>query len=179
MVDTMLMAYATVAVFALVAVAFVLGSMIAGKLLRPHRPEGQKLEVYECGEAPETQAWFNFNPRFYVVALVFLIFDVEIAFLYPVATVFKRYVAQGLGAYAALEIFAFVAVLLLGLAYVWRKGDLEWVRTLRPASTGAASEGMRLVVSKSLAGEAASAPQRLTEKPVVEKAEEPTEQPTP
>src|SRR5438067_13766792 len=60
----MLMAYATVAVFVLVAVAFVLGSMLFGKLLRPNHPDGQKLEVYECGEAPETQAWFNFNPRF-------------------------------------------------------------------------------------------------------------------
>jgi NADH-quinone oxidoreductase subunit A len=149
----MLMAYATVAVFMLVAVAFVLGSMLFGKLLRPNHPEGQKLEVYECGEAPETQAWFNFNPRFYVIALVFLIFDVEIAFLYPVAVVFKRWVAQGLGLYALVEMLAFVGVLLLGLVYVWKKGDLEWVRTLR----GGASAGVPLQVTKSLAGEPARA----------------------
>ena len=105
----MLMAYATVGVFMLVAAGFVLVSMLTGKLIRPDHPEGQKLEVYECGEAPTTQAWFNFNPRFYVVALVFLIFDVEIAFLYPVAAVFKRWVIQGLGVPALVEMLAFAA----------------------------------------------------------------------
>ena len=145
----MLMAYATVAVFLLVAAAFVLGSMIFGKLLRPNNPAGQKLDTYECGEAPETQAWFNFNPRFYVVALVFLIFDVEIAFLYPVAVVFKRWVVQGHGTYAFIEMMAFVAVLLLGLLYVWKKGDLEWVRSLRSGG----SAGIPLAVTKSRAGE--------------------------
>jgi NADH-quinone oxidoreductase subunit A len=158
----MLMAYASVAIFTIVAAGFVLGSMIFGKLLRPNQKPGeggQKLEVYECGEAPETQAWFNFNPRFYVIALVFLIFDVEIAFLYPVATVFKRWVTQGLGGYAAIEIFGFIGVLLLGLAYVWRKGDLEWVRTLRADLVkGAASAGVPLVVKKSRAGEPSPSP---------------------
>jgi NADH-quinone oxidoreductase subunit A len=145
----MLMAYATVGVFVLVAAGFVLGSMLFGKLLRPNNPAGQKLEIYECGEAPTTQAWFNFNPRFYIVALVFLIFDVEIAFLYPVAAVFKRWVVQGLGMYALVEMMAFVGVLLLGLVYVWKKGDLEWVRTLR----GGVSAGIPLPVTRSLAGE--------------------------
>ncbi len=144
----MQMAYATVGVFMLVAAGFVLVSMLLGKLVRPNNPAGQKLEIYECGEAPETQGWFNFNPRFYVVALVFLIFDVEIAFLYPVAVVFKRWVIQGLGAAALIEIFSFVAVLLLGLVYVWKKGDLDWVRTLRG---GAASGALR--VARSRAGE--------------------------
>ena len=146
----MLMAYATVGVFMLVAAGFVLVSMLTGRLIRPDHPEGQKLEVYECGEAPTTQAWFNFNPRFYVVALVFLIFDVEIAFLYPVAAVFKRWVVQGLGVAALVEILAFVGVLLLGLVYVWKKGDLEWVRTLR----GGVSAGVPLAVVPSRAGEA-------------------------
>ena len=66
-------------------------------LLRPHNPEPGKLETYECGEAPVGPAWFNFNPRFYIVALIYIIFDVEIAFIYPVATVFKRWVEQGSG----------------------------------------------------------------------------------
>jgi NADH-quinone oxidoreductase subunit A len=145
----MLMAYATVGVFMLVAAGFVLVSMLTGKLIRPDNPTGQKLEVYECGEAPATPGWFNFNPRFYVVALVFLIFDVEIAFLYPVAAVFKRWVIQGLGVYALTEMLAFVAVLLVGLVYVWKKGDLEWVRTLR----GGVSAGVPLGVVPSRAGE--------------------------
>jgi len=74
------------------------------------------------------QAWFNFNPRFYIVALVFLIFDVEVAFTYPVATAFRRWVDDGLGFFAFFEIFLFVAILAVGLAYVWVKGDLEWIR---------------------------------------------------
>jgi NADH-quinone oxidoreductase subunit A len=128
----MLTAYATVLAFLLVAWAFVLGSMLAGKLVRPNPPpaeQGAKLTAYESGEDPVATAWFNFNPRFYMVALVFLIFDVEIALIYPVAVVFKRLVADGHGLRAFGEIFAFVAVLLLGLAYVWKKGDLEWTRT--------------------------------------------------
>jgi len=97
----MLTAYATVLVFMLVAWAFVLGSMLAGKLVRPRlsfaqrEERGAKLATYESGEEATSGAWFNFNPRFYLVALVFLIFDVEIALIYPVAVVFKRLVAGG------------------------------------------------------------------------------------
>ena len=99
-----------------------------GWLLRPKVDEEQKLGIYECGETPMERAWFNFNPRFYIVALVFLIFDVEVAFTYPVAVVFKKWVAQGNGLYAFFEILLFVGILGVGLAYVWIKGDLEWVR---------------------------------------------------
>jgi NADH-quinone oxidoreductase subunit A len=84
--------------------------------------------VYECGETPIHQAWFNFNPRFYIVALIFLIFDVEVAFTYPVAVVFKRWVEEGAGYVALFEIALFVGILAIGLAYIWVKGDLEWVR---------------------------------------------------
>ena len=76
-------------------------------------------------------AWFNFNPRFYIIALIYIVFDVEIAFIYPVATVFKRWVEQGSGLFALLEIFVFVAILMLGLVYVWAKGDLEWIRSIK------------------------------------------------
>ena len=91
----MLMAYASVAAFFLVAVGFIVGSLLAGKLLRPDNMYPEKLETYECGEAPVGPAWFNFNPRFYIIALIYIVFDVEIAFVYPVATVFKRWVEQG------------------------------------------------------------------------------------
>ena len=77
------------------------------------------------------QAWFNFNPRFYIIALIYIVFDVEIAFVYPVATVFSRWVGAGRGLFALVEIALFVAILLLGLAYVWAKGDLNWIRTMR------------------------------------------------
>jgi NADH-quinone oxidoreductase subunit A len=157
----MLTAYATVLAFVLVAWAFVFGSMLAGKLVRPNpskrRPDAQgaKLATYESGEDPVATAWFNFNPRFYLVALVFLIFDVEVALIYPVAVVFKRLTEDGHGVRALLEIFGFVGVLLLGLAYVWKKGDLEWVYSLSRVDgvDGARPAGASLPVTKSRAGE--------------------------
>jgi NADH-quinone oxidoreductase subunit A len=142
----MLMAYASVAAFMLVAAGFVLVSMIAGKFIRPDNPYPEKVETYECGEAPVGQAWFNFNPRFYIIALIYIVFDVEIAFIYPIATVFRRWTEQGMGLYAFGELFVFVAILMLGLVYVWLKGDLEWIRTVRGASEP-------LQVQKSFAGE--------------------------
>jgi NADH-quinone oxidoreductase subunit A len=127
----MLMAYASIAAFFLVAAGFMIGSLLLGKLIRPDNPYPEKLETYECGEAPVGPAWFNFNPRFYIIALIYIVFDVEIAFIYPVATVFKRWVDQGSGLYAFVEIFLFVAILMLGLLYVWLKGDLEWIRAIK------------------------------------------------
>jgi NADH-quinone oxidoreductase subunit A len=132
----MLFEYASVGAFFLVAILFVFGALLFGRLLRPNRMYAKKLETYECGEAPVGQAWFNFNPRFYIVALIFIIFDIEIAFIYPVATVFKQWVAQGMGWFAFVEILIFISILLLGLAYVWVKGDLEWIRTLRTDRRG-------------------------------------------
>jgi NADH-quinone oxidoreductase subunit A len=99
--------------------------------------------VYECGEQAIGAAWFNFNPRFYVVALVFLIFDIEIAFTYPVATVFRRWLATGDGAVAFAEIGCFIALLAFGLAYVWRRGDLEWLRSAGDVDTAAAAPADR------------------------------------
>lgn len=127
----MLMAYAGVAAFFLVAIVFVLAALIAGKLLRPSNLYEKKLETYECGEEPVGPAWFNFNPRFYIIALIYIVFDVEIAFIYPVATVFKRWVEQGSGLFALVEIVIFVAILMVGLVYVWKKGDLEWIRSIK------------------------------------------------
>ena len=87
------------------------------------RPGADKYIPYECGEVPQGSAWIQFNIRFYVLALIFIIFDVEIVFLLPWAVVFKK-----LGAFAFIEGLIFIAILAVGLAYVWRKGDLEWVK---------------------------------------------------
>ena len=134
----MLMTYASVAAFFLVAAAFIVGSLLVGKLVRPNHLYEKKLETYECGEEPVGQAWFNFNPRFYILALVYIVFDVEIAFIYPIAGIFKRWVDQGRGVFALLELLVFVVILLFGLAYVWAKGDLDWIRTMRkPKREGA------------------------------------------
>ncbi|MEO7094066.1 MAG: NADH-quinone oxidoreductase subunit A [Polyangiales bacterium] len=127
----MLMAYASVGAFFLVAIGFILGSMLAGSLIRPNKPSVGKNQTYECGEAPIGQAWFNFNPRFYIIALIYIVFDVEIAFIYPIATVFKRWVAAGQGMVAFLEVITFISILLLGLIYVWVEGDLEWIRSIK------------------------------------------------
>ena len=130
---------ANILVFAALGAGFLASTLLIGSLLRPSTPDPEKLGIYECGEKPIQQAWFNFNPRFYIVALIFLIFDVEVAFTYPVATVFRRWVASGAGAVAFLELAVFVGILMLGLAYVWRKGDLEWIRRLK-ADKGFAAE---------------------------------------
>jgi NADH-quinone oxidoreductase subunit A len=129
----MLMAYASVGAFFLVAIGFILGSMLAGSLLRPNHPSAGKNMTYECGEAPIGQAWFNFNPRFYIIALIYIVFDVEIAFIYPIAVVFRRWVDAGRGVVAFVEVMTFIGILLLGLVYVWVEGDLEWIRTIKSA----------------------------------------------
>jgi len=122
--------FASVLIFVGLAAVFLLVTLTVGRLLRPSAPNAVKNASYECGEHATGQGWFNFNPRFYVVALVFLIFDVEVAFTYPVAVVFQRWVNRGDGAVAFLEIGAFIAVLAFALGYVWRRGDLEWLRQL-------------------------------------------------
>jgi NADH-quinone oxidoreductase subunit A len=154
----MLMAYASVAAFFLVAIGFMLGSLLFGKLLRPNNMYAEKVETYECGEAPVGPAWFNFNPRFYIIALVYIIFDVEIAFIYPVAAVFRRWVDQGSGLFALIEIFLFVAILMLGFAYVWVKGDLNWIRAIKGDPRGAQNVSSRARPRAPLAGEREGAP---------------------
>jgi NADH-quinone oxidoreductase subunit A len=123
--------FASLFIFVLLGAGFLLLTLTLGKLLRPSAPSVDKGLGYECGERPLGSGWFNFNPRFYVIALVFLIFDVEVAFTYPVAVVFKRWVSRGDAGQALVEIGAFIAVLAFGLGYVWRRGDLEWLRQLK------------------------------------------------
>jgi NADH-quinone oxidoreductase subunit A len=113
--------FATAFIFLLIGVAFVGINLLISRLLQPRHPTAIKLSTYECGELPVGQSWIQFNNRFYVIALVFLIFDVEIAFLFPWAVVFKS-----LGLFAFIEAVIFIGILLVGLAYVWRKGDLAW-----------------------------------------------------
>ncbi len=135
--------FANVLVF--FALAFVLcGLMLGlGLLLRPSNPSLGKLSTYECGEPPSGPAWINFNIRFYLIALVFVIFDVELAFVYPVVTVFRRWVAEGRGALALAEIATFVGILAVGLVYVWVKGDLEWLKRIPGEESGAARSERR------------------------------------
>lgn len=125
--------FATVGVFFLLAITFVLLMLTLGKFLRPQNPEPLKLTTYECGEPPTGSAWLNFNIRFYVVALIFLVFEVEIAFMLPVALVFRSWVEKGHGLFAFVEILMFLAILVVGLVYVWAKGDFDWLKRVAPA----------------------------------------------
>jgi NADH-quinone oxidoreductase subunit A len=131
----MLFHFANVLVFFILAAVFVAGMLAIGSLLRPHNPEPLKLTSYECGEPPTGSAWINFNIRFYLLALIFVIFDVEIAFIYPVTVVFRDWVQRGDGLFALAEILVFLGILFTGLVYVWVKGDLEWLKRVPKTTT--------------------------------------------
>jgi len=120
----MLFGFGTVLLFLVVGFIFLAITLLLSRLIRAKGSPGQdKYIPYECGELPEGSAWIRFNIRFYVLALIFIIFDVEIVFLLPWAVVFKK-----LGTFAFIEGLIFIVILAVGLAYVWKKGDLEWVK---------------------------------------------------
>jgi NADH-quinone oxidoreductase subunit A len=119
----MLTEFGKIFVFFLTAIAFVAIALFVARLIRPHRPTKEKLTTYECGENPEGSPWVKFNIRFYVVALIFLIFDVEVVLLIPWALVYQQF---GIIGYILGAIF--LVLLGIGMAYEWRKGDLEWAR---------------------------------------------------
>ncbi len=123
-VRPMLFGFASVLLFLVVGFVFLAIALLLSRLIQPKgKPGADKYIPYECGEVPEGSAWIRFNIRFYVLALIFIIFDVEIVFLLPWAVVFKR-----LGLFAFIEGLIFIGILVVGLAYVWKKGDLEWVK---------------------------------------------------
>jgi len=117
----MLTEFGRVLIFLIVGVLFVAIGLTTAWLLRPHRPYPSKRTTYECGETPVGDTRVRFNIRFYVVALIFIIFDVEVVFLFPWALAYA-----GLGWFAFVEMMVFLVILLAGFAYVWRNGDLDW-----------------------------------------------------
>jgi NADH-quinone oxidoreductase subunit A len=117
----MLTEFGKVLIFLIIGAVFVAAGMFASWILRPRRPYPGKVAPYECGEDPVGDAWVRFNVRFYVVALIFLIFDVEVVFLFPWALVFRN-----LGLFGFLEMAVFLGILIVGFVYVWVKGDLDW-----------------------------------------------------
>ncbi len=111
-----------VAVFAIVGTILAVVPLVVVWLLAPRADLPQKRITYESGVIPFGQAWAQFNVRYYLFALVFVVFDIEVIYLYPWAVVFQQ-----LGAFAFYEMLVFIAILLLGLFYAWKKGALEWV----------------------------------------------------
>ena len=119
-----------VLVFVVAGIGFAITNLLIGALLRPKFPSADKALTYECGERPIGSGQFNFNPRFYIIALVFVIFEVEIALTIPVAVVFRKWVLNGQGMVALWELLAFVVILFTGLVWIWARKDLEWVKRL-------------------------------------------------
>jgi NADH-quinone oxidoreductase subunit A len=117
----MLTDFGIILLFIIIGGLFVGVSILSSALIRPNKPNAVKNATYECGEEPIGPAWIQFNPRFYVIALVFLLFDVELVLLFPWAIVFKE---LGWFAFIAMSIFLFI--LIAGFAYDWAKGYLEW-----------------------------------------------------
>ena len=113
--------YLPILIFAVIAAAFGLVQLLIGSLLRPAQPYRDKLLAYESGVEPFSDARIPFPMRYYVITMLFVIFDIEAVFLYPWAVVFKS-----IGLYALVEMVLFIAILLVGYVYAWKKGALEW-----------------------------------------------------
>lgn len=117
------MALPYVAIFLSFALAALVAGVLlgAGAFLRPRRPSAVKAEAFECGNPSSGPAWGRFSVKFYLTAILFIVFDVEVVFMYPWAVSFRS-----LGMFGFVEMALFVLVLTLGLVFVWRKGALEW-----------------------------------------------------
>lgn len=114
----------SVFIFLGVGLGFVFVNLLVGKLLRPDMPNEEKVAIYECGEPTIGPSWVQFDLRFYIVALFYLVFDVEVALIYPWATVFRDYPDAAIVAGAP-----FLLILVVGFAYEWYSGSLDWVRS--------------------------------------------------
>jgi NADH-quinone oxidoreductase subunit A len=122
----MLLNYLPVLLFLLLGAVFVPLNLFIGSLIRPKIYEPEKYAPYECGEESEGHLFNQFNPRFYVIALIFVIFEVELVFLFPWAILLRE-----LGWYGFAVGFIFLIILLLSLVYEWGKGNLEWIMPQR------------------------------------------------
>jgi NADH-quinone oxidoreductase subunit A len=114
--------YLYVGIFMLLITGFVASVLVLARLISPSRRSATKAQIYETGETTVTDPWRPFPVRYYVFALLFLIFDVEAAFLYPWAVIYRE-----LGLYGFVEMVIFVLILGVGLVYAWKKGALKWV----------------------------------------------------
>ncbi|MCB9914066.1 MAG: NADH-quinone oxidoreductase subunit A [Planctomycetes bacterium] len=160
--------YLNVLLFASVGFVFVFANVLIGSIIRPKRKFTEGLEIYECGEETIGDTWIKFDIRYYTVALVYVIFAVEIAFLFPWAIVLGDAMrdtgaaaGSGVGMFAVVEGLLFIAILFLGLWYVWAKGDLDWVlayesKSFEGETPGAAGRvGLRVEELATAAAEAA------------------------
>jgi NADH-quinone oxidoreductase subunit A len=133
----------SITLFTAVGAAFVFVNLLAGAVARPSVPNPEKAAVYECGEPSIGSSWVQFDLRFYIVALVYLIFDVEVALFYPWAVAYGSadQLGQSIGMsgyairqVALVDMLFFFGVLMVGFAYLWRFGYLDWVRSAATTS---------------------------------------------
>jgi NADH-quinone oxidoreductase subunit A len=118
---SMLDSYLPILTLIAIAVAFSIGSIVMSRLIGQKKPSEVKLAPYECGMPPIGSARERFSVKFYIIAMLFIVFDIEVVFMYPWAVMFKR-----LGMFGFVEMGVFILILLVGYAYVWKKGALEW-----------------------------------------------------
>ncbi len=114
--------YAPVLIFLLVAATFPVVALVMSRIVRPDTPNKVKDEAYECGVPASGEARARYSVRFYIIAVLFVVFDVETIFLFPWAVKYKM-----LGTFGFFTMFVFLGILLIGYAYAWKKGALEWV----------------------------------------------------
>lgn len=117
----MLLAYVPILILLIVVLGFAISNIIISALLGRHRPSVEKLSPYECGIEPTGTARERFSVKFYLIAMMFVIFDIEVVFLYPWAVVFKSLALFGL-----IEMAIFIIILLICYAYIWKRGGFEW-----------------------------------------------------
>lgn len=113
--------YLPILTIVLIALAFGLGTLLVGVIFRPRRPYPEKLTPYESGNPPVGEPRYRFSVKFYIIAMLFVVFDVEAVFLYPWAVVFDK-----IGLYAFIEMMIFIAILLAGYIYAWKKEAFKW-----------------------------------------------------
>ena len=138
--------YQAVLIFLLIGVAMVVSPLIMLALLRPKKPSVAKATASECGMEPVGNAQVCFDLRFYTDALIFVIFDVEAVFMFPWAKVYRSFASEGNSGFALTEGLIFVGILALGLAYVWAKGDIDWVKTSSASRDLTRREGLVPVI---------------------------------
>ena len=127
----MALTYLPILIMLVLAIGFPIFTLLISWLLAPRQPDRIKDATYECGVDPVGDARMRHSVRFYVVAMLFIVFDLETVFLYPWAVTFKK-----LGMFGLLEMIVFLVILLVGYIYVWRRGALDWSEQLEPADLG-------------------------------------------
>ncbi len=131
--QTNLSDFGIVLIFIIGGILFLNIGLLVAKLIRPNKPNAEKLSTYESGEEAIGNAWNKFNIKYYTIAIIFILFEVEMIFLFPWATVFGNTELQGTtenawGWFSLIEMAIFVGILILGLAYAWANGYIDWVK---------------------------------------------------